>query len=91
MTNIPESATTQDKTDGKDRLHGSLGQNVSQVSVARIDWEYHHSLFVKGWKCRKLYAAHIVNLWCNFVKTIMFYIQRKLLYNRTVHYLVGHI
>ena len=43
-------------------FHGSPGQNLSAVSVAKNDWEYHHSLFADGWKGRKFYATHKANM-----------------------------
>ena len=43
-------------------FHGSPGQNLSAVSVAKNDWEYHHSLFADGWKGREFYATHKANL-----------------------------
>ena len=53
---VLEKLRMQCKPNGQDglELHGSPGQNLSEVSVARKDLGNHHSLFVNGWKGREL-------------------------------------
>lgn len=71
----PEKLRLQYKQMAKMDLnfHGSPGQNLSAVSVAKKDWEYHHSLFVDGWKGRELCATHTANLRRKLEATISFF------------------